>query len=341
MAIYSLRMTNIKRSDGRSAVGASAYRARANLKDDRTGKSYCYSSKQDLLFNQIYSHIDLPENLTSLYQLWNKAEETEKRVNSVVAREFLIALPKELTGQQNIELTEEIAKTLVDRFQFVAQASIHNEKDDEKGNIHLHLLTTTRKITADGFNEKIRELDTIRNTEALTEVRETVSNIINKYLELNSINQRVDHRKLEVQREEAEKNKNIEKVIELSRLPQVHIGKKKNDENKQRNEQIAQINNELKDEMRLIYFPKLLVKSLKKMRKYVAFKKKKTIFEFAKSLGIIVKPMSKKKLRKVEERKTPSTQPEIELTKNQDYNQVFDEKELEEPEQVTKKKFKI
>ena len=137
MAIYSLRMTNIKRSDGRSAVGASAYRARANLKDDRTGKSYSYSSKQDLLFNQIYSHIDLPENLTSLYQVWNKAEEAEKRVNSVVAREFLIALPKELTEKQNIELTEEIAKTLCQRFEFIAQASIHNEKDDDNNNLIL------------------------------------------------------------------------------------------------------------------------------------------------------------------------------------------------------------
>lgn len=46
MAIFHLSTKIIKRSDGRSSVGASAYRSASKMIDNRTGKSFNYTKKR-------------------------------------------------------------------------------------------------------------------------------------------------------------------------------------------------------------------------------------------------------------------------------------------------------
>ncbi|KGR51642.1 MobA/MobL family protein, partial [Xanthomonas vasicola] len=59
-------------------------------------------------------------------ELWPKAEAAENRKNSVVAREFEVALPHELNDEQRSELAVAIGQALVARYGFALQASIHS-----------------------------------------------------------------------------------------------------------------------------------------------------------------------------------------------------------------------
>ena len=58
-------------------------------------------------------------------ELWNKVEASEKRKNSTVARELVVALPNELNQEQRRELAERIAGQLVERYQVAAQVAVH------------------------------------------------------------------------------------------------------------------------------------------------------------------------------------------------------------------------
>jgi hypothetical protein len=72
-----------------------------------------------------------------------------------VAREWLIALPHELSEQDRKDLAHDFAKTLADRYQVIADCAIHvpTDKEIERGasplNFHAHILLTTRTATID------------------------------------------------------------------------------------------------------------------------------------------------------------------------------------------------
>ena len=53
MAIYFLNLKNFGRSGGSSAVSAAAYRAGERIRDERTGKTYDHSDRQDVMHKEI------------------------------------------------------------------------------------------------------------------------------------------------------------------------------------------------------------------------------------------------------------------------------------------------
>ncbi len=79
MAIYALRMQVISRSQGRSAIGAAAYRAGEKLVDHRQGITHDYTRKQWVEHSEILLPPDPPEWLKSIDRagLWNLVETTE------------------------------------------------------------------------------------------------------------------------------------------------------------------------------------------------------------------------------------------------------------------------
>lgn len=108
MAIYSFKMENISRGEGKSSVNSAAYRHRKVFFDYRTGE-VCgrkTAHKKDLSFAQIFAPEHTPPALiVDSETLWNAVEASEKRKDARLAKEFKIALPAELTPEQSIELT--------------------------------------------------------------------------------------------------------------------------------------------------------------------------------------------------------------------------------------------
>lgn len=198
MAIYRAETKHVTRSKNHNVVAAAAYRAGEKLTDKNKfnpdAKIHDYSKKKGVVSNGII----LPKNLIekgfniSRQDLWSAVEESEITTRSVkgsrlkksarLAREWVLALPHELSDRENEELTREFTESLVNELGVIADFAIHKpvprptKKDyievynpdtwkfekqpvydiepsqPDPRNIHAHILFTTRKtdLTADG-----------------------------------------------------------------------------------------------------------------------------------------------------------------------------------------------
>ena len=157
MAIFMASTKSISRAKGQSAVAAAAYRAGDKLLDDdkEHGKMHDYKKRSGVLSADIILPTALADGEIGRAELWNMAERNETRKNSRVAREWLIALPHELSEQNRKDLAHDFARILADRYQVVADCAIHipTDKEIERGasplNFHAHILLTTRTATID------------------------------------------------------------------------------------------------------------------------------------------------------------------------------------------------
>lgn len=197
MAIYRLKADIISRARGQSIIACAAYRAGDKLYDERYGEVYDYTRKQDVVHNEILLPDGAPAWMGDRQKLWNGVEVTEKRKDSQLAREVQLALPRELTLAQNIQLTREFVKDRFVSCGMVADIGIHVPKaSDGELQPHAHVLLTMREIKEDGFGLKVRGW----NEKCELEIwREEWGNYVNKYLALNGHDIRVDHRSLKEQ----------------------------------------------------------------------------------------------------------------------------------------------
>ncbi|EIY9120804.1 TPA: MobA/MobL family protein [Escherichia coli] len=231
MAIYSFKMENISRGEGQSSVNSAAYRHRKVFFDNRTGE-VCgrkTAHKKDLAFAQIFAPEHTPPDLiVDSETLWNAVEVSEKRKDARLAKEFKIALPAELTPEQSIELTAAFVLEHFTKQGIIADVVIH---DINGHNPHIHIMGTTREVLSTGFGKKVREWD---KPETLDSWRKGWQNICNAFLELYGHDERIDHRSIRVQYEEAleqaiaaatneEKAIWLAKAIETNRDPILHI----------------------------------------------------------------------------------------------------------------------
>jgi len=207
MAIYHLRATMISRSQGRSATAAAAYRVAERIEDRRTGLTFDYAARGGVDHTEILAPDHAPDWVRDRSELWNRVEESETRKNSQVAREVRVALPDELTHAQRVALVRDYAQAqFVDRG-MVADIALHapGRTGDER-NHHAHILLTTREIDAEGsvpgggFTTKNRDWNKV---EVLEGWREAWARDSNAALERAGIEDRVDHRTLVAQRDEA------------------------------------------------------------------------------------------------------------------------------------------
>ena len=207
MAIYHLRATMISRSQGRSATAAAAYRVAERIEDRRTGLVFDYAARGGVDHTEILAPDHAPDWVRDRSELWNRVEESETRKNSQVAREVRVALPDELTHAQRVALVRDYAQAqFVDRG-MVADIALHAPgREGDERNHHAHILLTTREIAAEGsvpcggFTTKNRDWNKV---EVLEGWREAWARDSNAALERAGIEDRVDHRTLVAQRDEA------------------------------------------------------------------------------------------------------------------------------------------
>ena len=156
MAISYLGVSFNTRSKGHKAVAGAAYRAGEALYDELYAMGHDFSKRTDVQ----YSNVILPEGADARFSdrefLWNRVELVEQRRDSQVAIDYVLALPRELNLEQQIELARSFAQYhFVDKG-LVVDLSIHNKED---GNPHAHLYTTTRRLLGDQFDRlKARDL---------------------------------------------------------------------------------------------------------------------------------------------------------------------------------------
>lgn len=198
MAIFHCQAKAISRSAGRSATAAAAYRAGELIHDKRTGEVHDYSRKKGIEYSEI---ITSDGTTITRENLWNAAEEAEKRKDAKVAREWEIALPSELSKDHQRELARSFARELVDRYGVAADLCIHApSKGSDARNQHAHILTTTRVFDAGQLGAKTRVLDSPKTSGKEVEaVRQLWAVMVNLALERAGHEARVSHKSLEAQ----------------------------------------------------------------------------------------------------------------------------------------------
>ncbi len=197
--IFHCKAKSVSRAAGRSATGAAAYRAGESIADKRTGEVHDYTKKQGILHKELI----FPEGTEAMGRaaVWNMAEQAERRKDSKVAREWELALPDELPHGERVALARDFAKALVERYGVIVDVCIHAPgKGGDQRNHHAHLLTTTRKYTAEGLKEKTEILDSPKTSgKEVDAIRAIWERLCNDMFLYAGIAVRVDRRTLEAQ----------------------------------------------------------------------------------------------------------------------------------------------
>ena len=147
MAIYHLEAKVVSRGAGRSAVAASAYLSCSRLYNDYDGIQHDYTKKQGLVWQEVFLPEYAPQEWQDREQLWNAVEEVETAKDSRLAREFVVALPIELSREEQVELLQEFIREQFVSDGMCADAAIH---DTDGHNPHAHILLTVRPLDERG-----------------------------------------------------------------------------------------------------------------------------------------------------------------------------------------------
>jgi ATP-dependent exoDNAse (exonuclease V) alpha subunit len=133
VAIYFLNLKTFGRATGSSALSLAAYRAGERIHDERTGRTYDHSGRQGVLHKEIMLPNQFAAEQMSWSKdrsnLWNTVENADVRSNARLAREYLVALPAELSPQARINLVTGFSRELVERYRFALDIAIHAPRD--------------------------------------------------------------------------------------------------------------------------------------------------------------------------------------------------------------------
>ena len=232
IAIYHWNIGIVSRGKGKSAVAAAAYRSGEKLTNEWDGLTHDYTKKGGVVHSEILLPAHTPPAFSDRSILWNSVELSEKSNNAQLAREVEIALPVELSREEQTRLVREYCSS-----QFVSKGMIadFNLHDTGGGNPHAHILLTMRPLDEKGAwlpkskkeyvldenGEKIRlpsgryktrKVDLVDwNDRENAEVwRRAWADLANEFLAQNNRPERIDHRSYERQG--------------IEQIPTVHVG---------------------------------------------------------------------------------------------------------------------
>ena len=139
----------VSRGAGRSAVAAAAYLSCSRLLNEYDGVQHDYTRKQGLGWRQVFLPATAPAEWQDREILWNAVEETETAKDSRLAREFVAALPIELSREEQIQLLQDFIKEQFVADGMCADAAIHDPYPPGH-NPHAHILLTVRPLDEKG-----------------------------------------------------------------------------------------------------------------------------------------------------------------------------------------------
>ena len=149
MAIYHLEAKVVSRGTGRSAVAASAYLSCTNILNDYDGVRHDFTREKGLVWREVFLPEYAPPEWKDRGVLWNAVEENEKTKDSRLAREFVPALPIELSPEQWQELLSDFIKESFVADGMCADVAIHDPYPPGH-NPHAHIMLTVRPLDEQG-----------------------------------------------------------------------------------------------------------------------------------------------------------------------------------------------
>lgn len=143
MAIYHVSCS-VKTGPLQSAVAASAYISGETIYSNRDQETKRYGRVERILDpGGIMTPEHTPDGIVDRTSLWNAVEALDGH-RGQMCRSWNIALPHELSFDQQRELAQEFIRREFISRGMIADWAIHNSTEGE--NVHLHVLTTMRPI---------------------------------------------------------------------------------------------------------------------------------------------------------------------------------------------------
>jgi Ti-type conjugative transfer relaxase TraA len=200
MAIGFAKSRYIGRSSGGSACRSSAYNARSEIVDEKTGEVFNFKERGGNVYHEILLPAHVNIKFKDISVLSNEVEKSEHRSNSQLYVEWVLALPKE--KEVTLEMKQEIIRRFIEYKEWIkeglaVQVDIHEPHEDEV-NWHAHLLIPTRRFGKDGLgfeSLKARDLQPkVVNGRVAEETRDSIAftNIQNTFFKEKGLDLRVD-----------------------------------------------------------------------------------------------------------------------------------------------------
>ena len=136
MAIFHLSIKIVSRSSGKGAVAAAAYRAGAKLEEKETGYTHDYTRKSGVIYSEIFLPTNAPQEYQNREILWNEVQKVEKKSDAQLAREIEVALPVELSREEQITLLQNYIAENFTSAGMCADMAIHEKHVDGKTVLH-------------------------------------------------------------------------------------------------------------------------------------------------------------------------------------------------------------
>ena len=160
MAVVQVNVRSHSRGRGQTVAAALAYRTGERLRCSLTGRRHDYRGRRRR--EEVASWGTVGTQHGRLEELAAAMEGAEKRKNSMVARDVVVALPHELGEGEREVLARAYAGELAKRYGAAVCWAVHRPGGEgDARNHHAHLLMSTRRVAEDGrgFGAKLRELD--------------------------------------------------------------------------------------------------------------------------------------------------------------------------------------
>lgn len=213
MALYHFHVGQIKRSAGRSAVEAAAYRAGEKLYSEYYGQVSDYTRKGGVIHTEILLPPHAPRKYADRQMLWNAVEEAERNKNAQLAYSFDIALQNEFSLDENIAVARQFLLNNFVSHGMIADFAVHQpDKENGISNPHFHVMCPIRPLNPDGtWGAKQRRVyradgkfDAVPTTdwgkpETLEAWREAWAALCNAKFKEEGLPCRIDHRSYERQ----------------------------------------------------------------------------------------------------------------------------------------------
>lgn len=119
----------------------------SRIYNDYDGLTHDYTRKRGLVWEQIFLPEHAPKEWSDREALWNAVEASEKAKDSRLARELIVALPKELSQDTNEFLLQCFIEKECVAKGMCAHVCYH---DTDGHNPHAHIMLTVRPLNKDG-----------------------------------------------------------------------------------------------------------------------------------------------------------------------------------------------
>lgn len=234
MAIAHLRVTAQSRGKGASVIAKAAYNSGTKLRD-MTGEMQDYTQKGGVKFRALVYNPAVQER-ESRQEFWQRVELSEKRKDACLSREFCASLPVELSYEQNLKLTADWSKYLIQRYDLRAlDVAVHYPRTwrpwskSKTENPHIHALAPDR-------DRHGKKLNLSRNRNEVIELREAWEKICNRHLaaagvqkqiSMKSNKKQIEEFSAEIEKLKAEEERIKREITRLEKLERLETQEKK------------------------------------------------------------------------------------------------------------------